>query len=238
MMIQDEREDVRKRLAEKMAGEITLSPNPGATLRKWRKNFEVAQNDLAHFLGISPSVISDYESGRRRSPGTLIISKIVDALLKIDEQNGSKKIQAYENILRSGFKLDVIYDIHEYSSPVPLDEFVKAIKATKITGEFNRTINGYTIIDSLRAILELNANEFYRLYGWSTERALIFTRVSTGRSPLVAIRVANLKPGAVVLHGLASSRVDPIARQIAEIERLPLMTTDMPVEEMIEALRK
>jgi putative transcriptional regulator len=54
----------------------------------------------------------------------------------------------------------------------------------------------------------------------------------------VAIRVANLKPGAVVLHGLTGSKVDPIARQIAEIERLPLMTTDMPVEEMIEALRK
>ncbi len=231
-------EDIKKRLAEKMAGEITLSPEPGATLRKWRKNFEVAQNDLAHFMGISPSVISDYESGRRRSPGTLIVSKIVEAILKLDEQNGGKKIQAYENILRTGLKLDIIYDIHEYTTPKQLEDFVKAIKATKVIGEFNKTINGHTIIDSLRAILELNANEFYRLYGWSTERVLVFTRVSTGRSPLVAIRVANLKPGAVVLHGVAGAKVDPIAIQIAEIERIPLMTTDMPIEEMREILRK
>jgi len=27
-------------------------------------------------LGVSPSVISDYESGRRKSPGTLIVSKM------------------------------------------------------------------------------------------------------------------------------------------------------------------
>ena len=62
------RED-RDRLAEKMAGEITLSDDPGATLRKWRTDFEIAQTDLAGELGVSPSVVSDYESGRRDNPG-------------------------------------------------------------------------------------------------------------------------------------------------------------------------
>ena len=98
-------------------------------------------------------------------------------------------------------------------------------------------INGHTIIDSLRAIVELSSNEFFRLYGWSTERALIFTRVSTGKSPLVAIRVTNFKPGAVVFHGLDVSKVDPIAKKIAEIEQVPLMTTDLPINELIKALR-
>ena len=57
-------QDLRNKLAEKMAGEITLSDNPGETLKKWRASFEISQTDLASFLKVSPSVISDYESGR------------------------------------------------------------------------------------------------------------------------------------------------------------------------------
>ncbi len=136
-----------------------------------------------------------------------------------------------------GFDINVVYDIHEYSIPLKLDDFAKMIDAEKITGNFAKMINGHTIIDSLRAIVELSSNEFFRLYGWSTERALIFTRVSTGRSPLVAIRVTNFKPGAVVFHGLNVSKVDPIAKKIAEIEQVPLMTTNLPINELIKALR-
>ncbi|MGB8890800.1 MAG: transcriptional regulator, partial [Methanoregula sp.] len=31
---------LRHQLAEKMAGEITLSDSPGLALKKWRQNFE------------------------------------------------------------------------------------------------------------------------------------------------------------------------------------------------------
>jgi len=55
--------DIKNRLAEKMAGEITLSNKPGDVMKKWRLNFDVAQSDLSTFLDVSPSVISDYESG-------------------------------------------------------------------------------------------------------------------------------------------------------------------------------
>ncbi len=52
--------EVREELAEKIAGEVTLSDEPGATLKKWRTDFEVAQTDLAEALDVSPSVVSDY----------------------------------------------------------------------------------------------------------------------------------------------------------------------------------
>jgi len=35
-------QDLKNRLAEKMAGEITLSDNPGETLKKWRSSFEIS----------------------------------------------------------------------------------------------------------------------------------------------------------------------------------------------------
>jgi putative transcriptional regulator len=229
--------EVRALLAEKIAGEITLSESPGATLKKWRKNFEISQTEMAQQLKVNTSVISDYESGRRKSPGTHLVSRIVNAMLDIDEKRGGKKIRAYETIVHESWIADVIYDMREYSTPISLIEFQKLIKAEFVTEVLDRQINGYTIIDSIKAILKLSATEFYRLYGWSTERALVFAGVSTGRSPLVAVRVTNLKPGVIVLQGLKGSDVDPVAKKIAEVEKLSLLATMMPVEEMIKVLR-
>jgi putative transcriptional regulator len=229
--------DLRARLAEKMAGEITLSQSPGETIKKWRKSFEVSQIDLANAIGVSPSVISDYESGRRKSPGATIISKIVEAMLDIDERSGSHKIRAYESMLIEQVHSNVILDIHEYRSPVPLSKFARLIDAEHISGNMERSINGYTIIDSINAIFQMSSNEFYRLYGWSTERALIFCNVSTGRSPMVALRVSTLKPAAVVLHGLEASKIDPVAKKIAEVETFPLMASRMDIDTMIGILK-
>ena len=71
--------NIKDTLSEKIAGEITLSPKPGQTIRKWRSVFGLSQTDLANYLKLSPSVISDYESGRRKSPGIKTIKKIEDA---------------------------------------------------------------------------------------------------------------------------------------------------------------
>lgn len=232
--------DIRNRLAEKMAGEITLSEKPGEVMKKWRINFDVAQSDLSTHLEVSPSVISDYESGRRKSPGTVIVSKIVNALLDIDQQRGSKQIHAYESMIIGSYDANVIYDIHEYSTPITIKELSNLIEARIIHSQDpdnNKQLYGYTVVDSLKVILELPYQEFQKLYGWSTERAMIFTKVSTGRSPLVAIRVTNLKPGAIVLHGLEEDRVDPIAKQIAQVENISLMSTVMPIDTMIKTLK-
>ena len=72
---------MREQLREKIAGEIVLSADAGKTIRKWREEFGVSQQDLARHLDVSPSVISDYESGRRKSPGIIIIRRIVDGLI-------------------------------------------------------------------------------------------------------------------------------------------------------------
>ena len=77
-------------LKEKIAGEITLSNDPGMTIRKWREEFGLSQHQLAEAMGVSHSVISDYESGRRRSPGSGIIKKLVDAFIRLDKEAGSR----------------------------------------------------------------------------------------------------------------------------------------------------
>ncbi|HWQ18664.1 MAG TPA: helix-turn-helix domain-containing protein [Methanotrichaceae archaeon] len=230
--------NIRGLLAEKIAGEITLSPNPGETLRKWRRNFGITQTDLSNHLGISPSVISDYESGRRRSPGIMIVSKIIDALLKIDETRGCTVIHAYETMFGDAFGLSAICCICEYQEPVSLTDLIPRMNAKVVYGDVDVSIYGYTIIDSLKAIIELLPDQFHKIYGRSTARALVFTGVTRGRSPMVAVRVTNLKPGVVILQGLDASDVDPVAVKIAELENIPLLTTTVSPEEISIALNK
>ena len=228
-------DSVIKALADKISGDIVFSDTPGKTIKKWRQIFEISQKELAQKLGVSPSVISDYESDRRKSPGINFIRRIIEAMLEIDRERGYKTVSKYRDIL-SDFKLDVIIDMREFEESVDVDQFARAIDGTMLT-KFDKFVSGYTIVDSIKAILSLNAYDFYRLYGFTTERALIFTKVSTGRSPMVAVRVANLKPAVVVLHGINAKDVDEIAIKLAEIERKPLITTQMPLDDMIKALR-
>ncbi len=225
-------------MAEKIAGEITLSQNPGETLRKWRRNFGITQTDLSNHLGISPSVISDYESGRRKSPGIMIVSKIIDALLRIDESRGCNVLRAYEDMWGDILGLDSICSVCEYQEPIALAFVAEKLNAEVIFGRTDITIWGYTVIDSKKAIVEMLPDQFQKIYGRSTARALIFTGVHSGKSPMVAVRVSNLKPGAVVLQGLMPSEVDPIARRIAEVENIPLLTTHFSVDEITSALSK
>ena len=89
-------------LKEKMASEITLSEYPGMTLKKWRETFMVTQNQLAKKLDIKSSVISDYENGRRKSPGIGIIKKIINGLIEIDIENGSQIIKKYSKTFMEG----------------------------------------------------------------------------------------------------------------------------------------
>lgn len=228
---------LRNRLAEKMAGEITLSDSPGQVFRKWRTGFSISQGQLAEQLAVSPSLISDYESGRRKSPGTVIVARIVESLLSIDESRGGNNIRKYGSLLVTGIADDVVLDIHEYAEPVALTSLIGAINGVTICGNTGQTIYGYTVVNSIRAIMELSAEEFSRIYGWSTERALIFTEVSTGKSPLVAIRVTPFKPRCVVLQGLSREKVHPAVVPMAERDRITVAVTELAVDEVIRNLR-
>src|SRR5437870_13303038 len=77
-------------LREKIAGEIALSEQPGKTMRKWREELRISQTDLAHRMRVSPSVISDYEAGRRTSPGIKTIHRLVHAVLDLDQGTGQQ----------------------------------------------------------------------------------------------------------------------------------------------------
>jgi len=229
--------DPREDLAERIAGEITLSDDPGATLRKWRTDFGVSQTDLADHLGVSSSVVSDYESGRRESPGIGVVARIVTALLDIDERRGGDRIRQYARVLSAGFESDIVSDLREYPTQVSLDRFYDTVGATELADGDQHHVTGHTVIDSIEAITRLSSEEFYRLYGQSTSRALMFTNVTRGESPLVAMRVVNPTPNAVVLHGLDRDDLWEHAPKMARLDGFSLAITDEPLDDALKALR-
>jgi len=228
---------VREVLARRIAGEIILSNKPGATMRKWRELFAVSQTRLSEKMVLSsPSVISDYESGRRKSPGTRFVRRFVWALLVTDEERGSRYIRELSRLTSS--PTTAILDLREFPIPVPVAHFCKVIMGEILTcpDEVKREVSGYTVVDATKAIETLSGWEFFPIFGSTTERALIFTNVREGRSPMLAVRISPLKPRIVVFH---NSPPDELAKKLSEYDCIPLIYSRAPsVEYLIKSLRR
>jgi putative transcriptional regulator len=216
----------------KIAGSVVASVDAGREMKAWREKLGIKQVMLAHALGISPSVLSDYESGRRPSPGVQFVRKYVEALVKLDEGKGRVVSR-----LVSSEKDEAILSIGEFHDPVAAQKILDAVNGTVLVGDSKSVrLYGYTVVDSIKTIYALSGYDFYRIFGATTERALIFTKVGMGRSPLVAIRVSQLKPRLVVIHG--PKEVDPLAVDLARREGIVLALSGAKSDEaLIEAVR-
>ena len=220
-------------IREKIAGEVVLSPHPGRTLRKWREDFGISQRDLAKHLETVPSVISDYEAERRASPGAGFIRRYVDGLLALDDRNGGQVRQRLGVPPHS----DGILGMREFAVAIPLRALADQIGAKSVSHvDLHRDIHGFTVLDAPRAILSIDASRFVEVYGWTTQRALIFSNVKYGRSPMVAIRAHPLKPAAVVFAN--PGRVDPLAVRLSEVENIPLLVTGLSGPAVLERLEE
>lgn len=217
----------------KIAGDVVASPDAGRAMRAWREKLAIKQVTLAKSLGISASVLSDYESGRRPSPGVQFVKKYIEALVKLDEGKGRvvSKLVVSE-------KDEAILSIGEFRSPVDATRVLSALDAEVLAGDPSTVrLYGYTVVDSIKTIYALSGYDFYRIFGATTERALVFTKVGMGRSPLVAIRVSQLKPRVVVIHG--PKEVDPLAVELARREGLVLaLSNSTSEEEMIGSMKR
>ena len=240
-----DRTEAFQRLAESMAGEICLAENnPGSIMRRWRERFQISQKDLAVFLDVSPSVISDYESGRRKSPRVETIKRFVEGLLEIDAENGGRIAMALEKLVAPEIASEAILDSREFETPIPAKLLVDCLKCRTLTHKslLNRDIYGYTALDSVKAIISLTPQQLLCLYGGTTQRAAILTNVSTGRSPMVAIKASQMgtsvavKPAVVILQGV--KELDRLAVKIADSIHLPLCVSELKsTEHVIRELR-
>lgn len=223
-------------LKKKIAGEIVLSDNAGETIKKWRQLFKISQTDLAGKLEISPSVISDYESGRRKSPGTKLINRVVESLAEIEIERGGRIIQEFTGIYKGNKLSSFIIAMKEFSKPVGIKDFLKEIDAEVCYQFEDEPIYGYSLIDSEAAILHFTPADLTSVTSLINRHCLIFTNLTRGRSPLIAIRLSGLKPGLIVLHGI--EKVDETALRIAKLDKIPLAISYTSTKErLLERLK-
>ncbi len=164
-----EEESASEVLAKKIAGDIVLAKTPSAAIQKWRNIFKISQRALAEEMGIMSSVISDYESGRRSSPGVGMIKKIVSALISIDQKTGSVVCNEFNSMYTDEKLNDVIIDIRELDHPTD----IKSIKAAVL---INKYIGSHVNADFIGLNLGLNKNELitkgiddYWLFGYGMD---------------------------------------------------------------------
>ncbi|MBS7607862.1 MAG: helix-turn-helix domain-containing protein [Candidatus Bathyarchaeia archaeon] len=227
---------VREVLARRIAGEIILSNKPGATMRKWRELFGISQTTLSDKMMLSPSVISDYESGRRKSPGTKFVRRFVWALLKIDEERGSRFIREFAKLTSSPSM--AVVDLREFPIPVRVEYLCKAIKGEVVACPSPpvKEVFGYTVVDAKKTVETLSGFEYAQLFGATTERALVFTNIGNENSPMMLVRMSSLKPRIVVYHGV---KPDEYSVRLAEYDHIPLIYSALPtVEQLVKSLRK
>jgi len=232
-----------EKLSTTIAGEICLSKDPGGSMKKWREIFGVTQTELAEKLKITSSTISDYEGGRRKSPGIGVISRFVETLIEIDSQRGGKVAKQLE---KDFVPESEAFEPHEFYSAVRGPDFVKRISGTCVANPSRlkeTQIYGYTLIDSMKVILDVPVHEYMRIYGKTPDRALVFRFVGNGRSPMIAVKIGrfstDMKPSIVVLHGkVGPKNVDPVAIKIAESEKIPLIVTEKGIDEIKQDLKK
>jgi putative transcriptional regulator len=168
-----------------------------------------------------------------------VIRRFVDSLFEIDASKGSGVIKSLEKFALPRSESSPFYTVHDFTSPISGMDFTRIIEGKIVANPSyldSMKLFGYTEIDSLRVILEMMPQDYPLLFGSTTERAFLFLQVSTGRSPMVVIRVAPIKPRMVVMHNLGT--VDKLAIKLAQVEKIPLITTKLDINEIKERLKK
>ena len=126
-------------------------------------------------------------------------------------------------------------NIKVYTNESELYGFMKdSISSSKNIG-LKQNVKGFTLVDSVKTIETINSVDYASLYGWSTERALIFTGIRYGRSPMIAVRVHPVKPTVVVYH--KPGAVDSLAIKLAERENIPLVVCNLPIDDLKKKLK-
>jgi putative transcriptional regulator len=227
-------EDIKR----KIAGDMVYDAHFHSALKRWRTTFKVSQTELAKHMKISPSVLSDYEKGRRKSPGIRTIKRIIEALVEIDSIKGSPVMNTLV-ILRDSDKKNGIMEVVEFSKPISIHKFCDKISA-RVVVDFPFSIHGCTVIDASKAIVEMSAEEFVQFFGEFPERAFIFTNIGSGKPAMVAVKVGRLyakmlKPRLIVLH--KPKRLSDTVVEIAEAEKIALATTKMPLDRLMKAIK-
>lgn len=230
---------LQREIAVRILGEIAFSNDIGGALKLWRERFLISKIELARHLKLSPSVVSDYESGRRRSPGVKVLKRFALALMEIDEKRGERVLRDLPHLLIGSEPLrSAILDARNFTEASSVFELCRFVKARIFTCEdmWGEDVTGYVVLHGPKLLLEIPAHDYAKLQGLVNGKAVVFADAPSSQSLMVAVKLMQAKPAVVILHGLRS--VDKTSRAIASSEQIPLaLLRGFSTVDLVKALR-
>jgi len=224
-----------RNLFSRVAGEIVLSEDIGGEMKKWREFFNVQPKALSQRMGVSPSVISDYEGGRIENPGANFVKKFVKALFEFDKERGGVSILELtqsDTLLNS-----VLLEKKDFASPISLKRFSRAVAGEiLIQDEPADKVCGFAVIDCQKAIESFSGLRFLQFLEGIAGKATVFVNIGKEASPIVLLRLSLLKPKVLAYHGLQPTELEV---GLAKDEHLTLIYSKaVNVEALMRSLRK
>ncbi len=159
----------------------------------------------------------------------------MEGLIESDSKRGYKITNELGRLFALNFPF--IMDMSDFVSPVTFQDIVVAVDGIPILAELsNIQVYGYVITDSIKAITALTGMEFYQFLSVTFNKVLVFTKVSSGRSPMIALKIAPIRPKLIVLHRPA--KMDPLSIYIANKENINVVvSTKRTEDELLSGLR-
>jgi putative transcriptional regulator len=165
-------DDEIETLKKEIAGEILISNNLGNTLKKWQNIFEINQKTLAKNIGISNTMLSDYQNGRRLNPNIKFIQKFINSLIEND-------IKHKEKILKKliEHKIELSFETKEFKKGIKIKtlENAQKIKHVNIKNN-NEIIYGITYLDA-NDIPSFEIEDIQKIFGKTNKRIFYISNV-------------------------------------------------------------
>ena len=192
------KEEIQK-LKQDIAGEISMSENPGNAFKKWQNIFEISQLSLARQMKLSCSTISDYENGRRNNPSIKLVQRFVNTLIELDLKHKGQIIRKLITIPSVQ-----VFETKEFKRGIKIKHTEGLKELTQVnTKNPNELVFGISYLDA-QNIPELESSDLQKLFGKTNKRIFYINNV---QSPLLihmflkSLKLAtNLYPSILILE--------------------------------------
>ncbi len=223
-------------IGKKIAGDIVFADDHGAAMKKWRRKFKITQREIAATLGIMPSVISDYESSRRKSPGIRVVRRYIEAMIHLDKKRGGKVMADLSKEFLQVNISDAIIEMKEFDIENPVGVLDRKLGLRYYVEPSKEKAAGVIYLDAMKAIINMSYPELVKMFSMTNDMILILDNINNGRTSLPVIKLTGLRPSLVVL--VSSNEPDDLAIRVARDINVGLATTPMKRDDIIKVLRE
>lgn len=227
-------------LFQKILGDVAANEEYGLVMKKWRELFGVTQMQVANELGVKPSVISDYESNRRKSPGIVFIRKYVLALLKLKSSAAHEEIKKQIDITKESNNLL----IRNFTKPKPSSRIIRLFNAKLLTKNNDLLINGCVFfLDNISKLLtRLPTYKLLRELKKGGKYCYVFSNVKSGRIPLIMLSILSkfnktAMPTLIIFQS-NSFKMSNFAKKTAEKRNITLAVTNKDLTKLKKIIKE